>query len=355
MRIFAITLMSFVTLLFNSLPSEGARSTPLIVDHRHTNIWQIPETSIIQAKNTLHIAYGHTSHGSQLIDGMGSSGTQLDSFMTANGATSGVYVWHDGPVTNALDLDDYAMGGDVGYYPDWVNNTRSYLGAANSATGRGTGPNADVNVIIWSWCGQAASQSAATMISNYLAPMTQLELDYPGITFVYMTGHLDGTGTTGDLNVRNEQIRTYCRTNNKVLFDFADIESYDPDGLVNYMELMANDNCDYDSDGNGSLDKNWAIDWQDGHTENVHWWASGAAHSQDLNGNRKGYAAWWLWASLAGWDKKTTDLILAIKGLQVVSGLNPNLADLARAGRDVNGDARLGLPEVINSLHAAAE
>ena len=66
--------------------------------------------------------------------------------------------------------------------------------------------------------------------SLYLSLMDGLEQEFPGVTFVYMTGHLTGTGVGGNLNQRNEQIRAYCRANNKVLFDFADIESYDPDG-----------------------------------------------------------------------------------------------------------------------------
>ena len=66
-------------------------------------------------------------------------------------------------------------------------------------------------------------------------PCPGLETDYPKITFVYMTAHLDGSGADGNTNQRNEQIRAYCRANNKVLFDFADIESYDPDGTRNYM------------------------------------------------------------------------------------------------------------------------
>ncbi|MBN2705728.1 MAG: hypothetical protein JXR89_04725 [Deltaproteobacteria bacterium] len=265
----------------------------------------IPNSAISQAKATLHIAYGHTSHGSQLIAGMGGSGgTGLDTFLTDNPnyeIPSGLYLWNEGGINGALDLDDYAMGGDVGYYPQWVNNTLNYLGVPDPATGRGS-LHSNVNVIIWSWCGQAASRTEATMISTYLAPMTQLEADYPGITFVYMTGHLDGSGASGNLHLRNQQIRQYCRDNDKTLYDFADIESYGPEGLVNYMELMANDNCDYDNDDNGSRESNWALAWQSIHDEDIDWWASGAAHSQHLNGNLKGFAAWWLWARLAGWS-----------------------------------------------------
>ena len=103
-------------------------------------------------------------------------------------------------------------------------------------------------------------------------------------------------GANGNLNQRNNQIRQYCQANNKVLFDFADIESYDPDGLTNYMALNANDNCDYDNNG---VSRNWATEWQASHTQNVDWYNCSCAHSQSLNGNQKAYAAWALWTDLA--------------------------------------------------------
>ncbi|MGD9109762.1 MAG: DNRLRE domain-containing protein [Phycisphaerales bacterium] len=268
----------------------------IIIDHDCTDLTQIPQDAIQQAKSTLHIAYGHTSHGSQLTTGM----SGLVDFMNGLGYPTDLYAWSYGGDPAALDLHDYAMGGDVGYYPDWVNNTRNYLGTPDPVTGRGT-THPQTNVIIWSWCGQVSGRIEQTMIDTYLAPMTQLELDYPGIKFVYMTGHLDGTGADGNLNIRNQQIRDYCIANDKILYDFADIESYDPNGLVNYMLLLCNDNCDYDSDANGTRDRNWATDWQNSHTENVDWYTCSSAHSQPLNANRKAYAAWWLWARLAGW------------------------------------------------------
>jgi hypothetical protein len=275
-------------------------SQKIIVDHTCTKINQIPESAILTAKQNLHIAYGHTSHGSQLITGMDG----LVAFMNGKGYPNDLYAWNEGGSGGALDIRDGAMADDAGYYPEWVNNTRSYLGTPNTA-GRGSA-NPDINVIIWSWCGQVSSLSEAEMISNYLTPMNTLENDYFGVKFVYMTGHLDGTGSTGDLTVRNNQIRNYCNTNSKILYDFADIESYDPDGLTHYMPLMCNDNCDYDSDGNGSLDRNWATDWQNSHTVNVDWYDCDPQHTQALNGNLKAYAAWWLWARLAGWNKRST-------------------------------------------------
>jgi hypothetical protein len=282
-------LIAISTLVFSISASNGA----IIADHNSTSaFWIIPTEAIQQAKTNLHIAYGHTSHGSQLITGMDG----LVGFMNSKGYPTNLYAWSYGGAPSALDIDDYAMGGDVGYYPDWVVNTRSYLGTPNPSTGRGTTHPA-TNVIIWSWCGQASSQTEQSMIDVYLAPMTQLEADYPGVKFVYMTGHLDGSGQTGNLNVRNQQIRDYCIANNKILYDFADIESYDPDGLVNYMILNANDNCDYDGG------HNWAIEWQNSHTINVDWYDCSPAHSQALNGNRKAYAAWWLWARLGGWGE----------------------------------------------------
>ncbi len=307
-RVFFSRRFSFpalLAILLLLLPDAArSQSQKIIVDHTCTRITQVPEAAITAAKQNLHIAYGHTSHGSQLTDGM----TGLVAFANGHGLglalADDIFAWNEGGTGGALDLRDYAMGGDVGYYPDWVNNTRSYLGAVNAA-GRGT-KNPDVNVVIWSWCGQASGLSEAEMASHYLAPMNNLENEYFGVRFVYMTGHLDGSGSDGNLAARNNQIRDYCNAHDKTLYDFADIESYDPEGSVYYMPLLATDGCDYDSDDDGYQDRNWAIDWQNGHTENVDWYDCPAAHTQPLNGNLKAYAAWWLWARLGGWSGSST-------------------------------------------------
>jgi hypothetical protein len=189
---------------------------------------------------------------------------------------------------------------DVGYYPGWVKETRAYLGPPDPITGRGTS-HSQMNVIIWSWCGQVSAYTEQRMLDQYLLPMSQLEVDYPGVTFVYMTGHADGTGEDGNLHQRNQQIRDYCLANGKVLYDFYDIELYDPEGNY-YGDKGVSGDCGYDSDGDGAWDRVWCLDWQNAHTEGVDWYACSCSHSYPINCNHKAYAAWWLWARLAGWN-----------------------------------------------------
>jgi len=105
-----------------------------------------------------------------------------------------------------------------------------------------------------------------------------LENDFPGVLFIYMTGHLDGTGPSGNLYQRNNQIRAYCSANDKILFDFADIESYDPDGTY------------YPDEGDAC---SWCTDWC---AENDCEDCGGCAHSHCFNCYQKGKAFWWMMA-----------------------------------------------------------
>jgi hypothetical protein len=259
-----------------SHPQKGT----IIIDHTCARLSQIPDQWITQAKKTLHIAYGHTSHGSQIVTGM-------EGLVQFKGA---LYSFTSGGAGGALDLRDTPFSGayDLGN-PDWTSwctATRTYLNA-----------HPEVNVIVWSWCGEV-SNAAAGDIETYLSLMSKLEQDYPNVRFVYMTGHLDGSGLTGNLHMRNEQIRAYCRANSKVLYDFADMESWNPDGVY-FGDKKPNDNCDYND---GVRTGNWAEEWQNTHAKGVDWYECSAAHTKPLNANLKAYAAWWLWARLAGWE-----------------------------------------------------
>jgi hypothetical protein len=257
----------------------------MVVNHTSINLDSIPTTYIDQAKQTLHIAYGHTSHGSQLPDGM----TGLVQWKGA------LYAWNSGGTGGALDLRDFNGNfGNLGIAADLGNPNRT---AWESATRTYLNQNPAINVIIWSWCGQVDGTQAD--IQLYLDLMDGLETAYPNVKFVYMTGHTDGAPVAGNVPTRNKQIRDYCLAHDKILYDFADIESYNPDGVY-FGDKLVNDACDYDSNNDGIRDRNWAIDWQNAHPGE--WYNCGSAHSQPLNANMKAYAAWHLWARLAGWN-----------------------------------------------------
>ncbi len=275
--------MGFVLLLASLLNAgEG-----MVIDHTCTKFDRIPGAFIDSALAKLHIVYTHTSHGSQLTDGMaGLAAFKKDARLGFKRGGGG-----------CLDLHDYGCS-EFGAYdlgnPDrteWEKATRKYL-AAYPRT----------NVVVWSWCGQV-EWATPQDIDLYLSLMSGLERDFPAVRFVYMTGHVV-EGARGNNHERNEQIRRYCRENGKILYDFADIECYDPDG--NYFgDKWCTDGCFYDKNGDGDPwndGANWAIEWQNAHVEGVDWYNCNAAHTEPLNANQKAYAAWWLWARLAGWQ-----------------------------------------------------
>ncbi|NHJ49899.1 MAG: hypothetical protein FK733_19050, partial [Asgard group archaeon] len=130
------TLIFLSTLSIFSVQSTGqmdqltvkALSAPIIADHNVVNYVRldlIPDENITHAKNELHIAYGHTSHGSQITTGMAG----LSAFKESKNGTEGLYDWNEGGTDGALDIDDYFQSGDLGN-PDrttWATRTRTYL------------------------------------------------------------------------------------------------------------------------------------------------------------------------------------------------------------------------------------
>jgi hypothetical protein len=311
----------------------GDDDGPKIADHTVVHaLWdgRIPESALAVVKDRLTIGFGHNSHGFQISNGMkylvpfanagnlGGRSYSRNLLDVSQDGSTGLHLFDGSGYVDSVKTD--WLSGDAGYANNhFAEETREFLKNRSHS---------DFNVIMWSWCGQVSTASVAS-IDSYLAAMEKLEADYPDVVFIYMTGHLDGTGTNGNLQLRNEQIRRYCRDNDKWLFDFADIESYDPDGN-SFLGKYGTDGCNYDADGNGVVsvdtstdpptatgnDKNWAVEWQSAHvgwdidhgqtvTSGMDYYYTDYfkfSHTQYVNANMKAYAAWWMWARIAGWD-----------------------------------------------------
>ena len=233
----------------------GGDTDALVSGHEVVALFsQIPAATIASIRTNYRIYYGHTSHGSQIVTGMRMLEAEDASYALPDLREPGGDLGHNGSTT-------------------WATTTRAFLDAHPG----------EYNVVMWSWCG-GVSDNTEQGIQTYLDTMNQLEEDYPNVIFIYMTGHLDGGGTSGNLYVRNNQIRDYVAANNKILFDFADIESYDPEGTF------------YPNESDGCA---WCSNWCSTHSCST---CGGCSHSHCFNCYQKGKAFWYLMARISGWE-----------------------------------------------------
>ena len=283
-----------------ALTSTAVHPEAIIADHRAVQAFErIPAFWLEKAK-TMTIHYAHTSHGDQVWQGVSNLESQYPKYRFARrvDATEGL---PPAEVPPALRMYD-------GNPPETYIEPNDYWeGESGKDRTRDVADTGHYHASMWAWCGQVSGASEA-YIQGYLDTLYAFETEYPAMRFIYMTGHLDGGGSTGNLHLKNQQIRHYCSANNKVLFDFADIERYDPEG-TDFLDLGADDECDY---WIGGTKYNWADQWCAAHPGSDFCLSCACSHSRALNCNMKARAFWWMMARLAGWNGQAPSVPLPL-------------------------------------------
>lgn len=320
--VYSLLLSIVVISLFNSCekkesdPDDITGDVALIANQEvalESILRSIPQKYIDAARNNLHIAYQHTSHGTHVSKGM----FGLPGFKPGDDVKFGIT--NNKPVIGKLDFRDYAMSSYAGSGTNasdlsvnetaFIQATRNYLDDPQ---------NSQINVVMWSWC----DISGHDVKKNYLPGMQTLINEYSeggskigsgsgkrsnSVTFIFMTGHANlndntGAGKPGD---QAKLIIDYCNQNGFYCLDYFGIDTHDMDGK--YWK-DAGDNGDSPTGGD------FYANWQASHKLGTHWYENrsspggsashGDHNDQHITANRKAYAMWYILARIAGWGKE---------------------------------------------------
>jgi hypothetical protein len=288
-HVIAAILLSTTFMFFQTLPCSADCTSyshsviradwpgGLIIDHNCIDLSAIPAEWIDSAKNSVKVHYAHTSHGEQITTGLELIETDNSTFSQAQGDC---YLPTDSDVLCILDGNppySYITPDLYWQTPEGIATTEATLTNNPSLT-----------VSMWMWCTQLDSYSQEET-QAYLDEMSSLELAHPGVTFVYMTGNAQATGSDGyNRWLRNEQIRQFCRDGSKILFDFEDLDCWSGGTHSTY---------EYSTGGH-----TYTIP-----CEHPDFHGDEAAHTTYSSCEQKGRAFWWLVACIAGWNAPQTN------------------------------------------------
>ncbi len=319
----------------------GSARAGYVVGHTDTDSSEIPDQWVTAAKSNLHIVYNrtlHASYGRQLIVGMNA--------MRDYTSFGSKYDWVDDSAgnVNALSFDDRGIPGepdlsqgdkdtDNDGIADWAEDTYAFLDGESLS-------DESVNVVIWAWddiTGHDIDRYVRSMewliaqFSTGGSTYTDAEMPVPAspharaathpVQFVYMTAHADGGGEGDTSDVPNTQIRQHVATYDRILFDFSDMENYDPDNNY-YLDKLVDYGLFYDADNDGIRDTNWGSEFLAAHVSSEFYrltngdgqgyvgvgpcpHSNGANNNARLNCVIKGRGFWHLFARLAGWNDGT--------------------------------------------------
>ena len=139
----------------------------------------------------------------------------------------------------------------------------------------------EINLSGFSWCGELSDHDTS-YVRAYLDTLANYESTYPEIQFIYVTGHAQANDVAGYNRWKNNEfIRNYCIDNNKILFDFGDLDCWSNGEFSYYL---------YEGD-------TIPIQHSDYNEDIIY-------HTNALSCKNKARAVWYMMARLSGWDRE---------------------------------------------------
>ena len=277
--------ITLVNLLFICIISGQG----FIVDHTSTDISAIPSNIIDSIKQNFQFQWCGQSHSHQITTGLELLENENPLFDVTIGSASlpepnGTFCIMEGVIINP----NQCTGAWEYVYPTAYWQGQS---AWNNIEGTFIDCYPNINISGFLWCGEPSDYDT-NYFQAYFDTLATYESVYPGIQFIYTTGHAQYTGEQGyNRWIVNEFIRNYCIENNKLLYDFGDMDAWS-NGEFNYY-VYNNDTIPLEHpDYSGNI-----------------------YHTNELNCKNKAKAMWFMMARLSGWERDINmDLKVFLEG-----------------------------------------
>jgi len=184
----------------------------LVVDHRY-DFEGVTSAMIDLVKSRVKLHIARTSHGGQITGG-------LERLPERDGRLQSHHEWKTLPQGPGLCV----MDGQFDLY--YATPEQYWKDGGDILTRQSLSAVPAVNVSMFVWCREMDRYSEKE-VDSYLESMEMLEADFPGVIFIYVTGNAQAKGPGAVRRYRNnERIRAFCRDNDRVLFDFADLDAW---------------------------------------------------------------------------------------------------------------------------------